>query len=584
MLRVLMSKSPQSKTAVPFYAVKRLAREFFSNRGTIAVILTLGLIISVIQPVCLRLSQRIIDELQKGGNPTFFQWVPFALIGVFLASGLSKYFYNALRRRLSEQIIIKLRTDLLHKYLDFPLSVSDQKRQGDLLSGIQNDLQQVSSGLDTMCDMLKEPFLFVGLLSVAFYYDWRLALVTLLAAPLVAILFSKSGAAVKKYSGKSLGQFSEIISLSQESLAGARVVKVFHMEEPLRKKFKALHADYFQTLWKSIKVQELATPSVELVGAVLMGGVILYGNYRISNGWLTTGELIAFILALGLAQMPIKQLNNAFLKIRNAEAAGERIFSVIDMPNPMVSGPIKKEHFENEIVFKEVGLRYGEKAALESISLTVKRGDCVAFVGPSGGGKSSVVNLLPRLYDVTSGSITVDGIDIRDMELDSLRKLFSFVTQEIFLFNDTIYENIRFGRPDATRAEIEKAAEMAHCSSFIKKNPEGFGAKIGDRGVCLSGGERQRVAIARAFLKNAPILVLDEATSSLDTRSEKVVQEALETLMEGKTTFVVAHRLSTVRMADRIYVMDGGHIREDGAHEDLLKNSGIYSQLFHTTH
>ncbi len=583
MLRTLMPKSQQENT-VRFYAVKRLASEFFSNRGTIAVILSLGLIIAGIQPICLRLSQRIIDELQKGGNPTFFQWVPFALVGVFLASGISKYFYNALRRRLSEKIIIKLRTDLLHKYLDFPLAVSDQKRQGDLLAGIQNDLQQVSSGLDTMCDMLKEPFLFVGLLSVAFYYDWRLALVTLIAAPVVAALFSKSGAAVKKYSGKSLGQFAEIISLSQESLAGARVVKVFHMEETLRKKFKALHNDYFQTLWKSIKVQELATPSVELVGAMLMGGVILYGNYRISNGWLTTGELIAFILALGLAQMPIKQLNNAFLKIRNAEAAGERIFSVIDMPNPMVSGPIKKGSFENEIVFKNVGLNYGEKQALENLSLTVKRGDCVAFVGPSGGGKSSVVNLLPRLYDVTSGSISIDGVDIRDLDLDSLRKLFSFVTQEIFLFNDTIYENIRYGRPEATRAEIEKAAEMAHCTSFIKKNPDGFEAKIGDRGVCLSGGERQRVAIARAFLKNAPILVLDEATSSLDTRSEKVVQEALETLMEGKTTFVVAHRLSTVRMADRIYVMDGGHIREDGAHEDLMKTSGIYSQLFHVTH
>jgi len=558
----------------------RLSREFLAHRAVVAWILGLGLLIALIQPVCLKLSQSIIDELQKGGNPTFFRSVPLLLVGVFLVSGLAKYFHNVLRRRLSEQVVIKLRTDLLNKYLEFPLAVSDSRKQGDLLSGIQNDLQQIASGLDTICDILKEPFLFLGLMGVAFYYDWQLAIITLVAAPVVALLFSRSGAAVKRYSGRNLEQFSQVISLSQESLSGARVVKVFHMEVPLKAKFKELHRQYFETLWKSIKVQELATPSVELVGAILMGGVILYGNYRISNGLLTTGELIAFILALGLAQMPIKKLNNAYLKMKNAEAASERIFSVLDMPNQMPSGLIKKTSFEREISFEDVGLRYGEKTALENLSFTVKRGECVAFVGPSGGGKSSVVNLLPRLYEVSTGAVRLDGVDLRDYDLDDLRKLFSFVTQEIFLFNDSIYENIRFGRPEATVAEIEKAAEQAHCLPFIDKNPEGFNALIGDRGVCLSGGERQRVAIARAFLKNAPILVLDEATSNLDTRSETIVQDALEHLMEGKTTFLVAHRLSTVRMADRIFVLEGGHIREDGAHETLLQSKGIYASLF----
>lgn len=563
-----------------FHAFIRLSREFIGYKGALIVVVLLGLVIAVIQPVCLRLSQRIIDELQSGGKTTFFEWMPWALAGIFLVSGLAKYFYNALRRKISEQVIIKLRTDLLHKYLDFPLIISDQRRQGELLSGIQNDLNQVNSGLDTVCDILKEPFIFLGLIGVAVYYDWQLALVTLLAAPLVGYLFSWSGAAVKRYSTKNLEQFSDIISLSQESLSGARVVKVFHLEETLRDRFGKLHDQYLKTIWKSIKVQEISTPSVEFVGAVLMAGVIVYGNYRIAGGQLTTGQLIAFILALGLAQMPIKKMNNAYLKMKNAEAAAERIYGVLDLENPMRSGAVRKNGFERDIVFKNVGLEYGDKQALSSLSLTVQRGDCVAFVGPSGGGKSSVVNLLPRLYDVSSGSIELDGVDIRDYDLDDLRRLFSFVTQEIFLFNDTIYENIRYGRPNATRAEIERAADLAHCLPFIERSPKGYESQIGDRGVCLSGGERQRVAIARAFLKNAPILVLDEATSNLDTRSELVVQDALETLMEGKTTFVVAHRLSTVRMADRIYVMDGGRVRESGAHEDLLRTQGIYTQLF----
>lgn len=579
-----MRSSILGKSLSRFHYFFRLSQEFVTHRSRLAVVMALGLVIAVIQPLCLKLSQRIIDELQQGGDPTFFKWIPLTLIGVFLVSGFAKYFYNVLRRRLGEQVIIKLRTDLLNKYLEFPLAVSDQKKQGDLLSSIQNDLQQVNGGLDTVCDVLKEPFIFVGLMGIAVYYDWQLALITLIAAPLVAALFSRSGAAVKRYSTRNLEQFSDIVSLSQESLAGARVVKVFHLEATLRKKFQDLHERYFQTLWKSIKVQELAVPAVEFVGAVLMGGVILYGNYRISNGWLTTGELIAFILALGLAQMPIKKMNNAYLRLKNAEAAAERIYGVLDMPNPMRSGRRRKPAFTSEINFDNVALSYGDKQALENISLSVKRGECVAFVGPSGGGKSSIVNLLPRLYDVTSGAIFLDDIDIRDYDLDDLRQLFSFVTQEIFLFNDSIYENIRFGRPDATPQEIEKAAELAHCLPFIQKNPAGFGALIGDRGVCLSGGERQRVAIARAFLKNAPILVLDEATSNLDTRSESMVQSALENLMEGKTTFIVAHRLSTVRMADRIYVMEGGHIRENGDHHALLQSNGIYSQLFDITH
>jgi ATP-binding cassette, subfamily B, bacterial MsbA len=565
-----------------YSAMFRLIKEFAPYRLAISAILFLGLIISAVQPFCLKFSQRIIDELQKGGSAPFFRWVPLILSLVFLVNGLAKYFHNAIRRYVTEKLIIKLRTDLFRKYLALPLSVTDQKRTGDLLSGIQNDLVQVNQGVDTLCDIFKEPFIFLGLIGVALYWDWKLTLITLVAAPLVGLLFSKSGAAVKRYSRRNLEQFSDLVSLGQESLSGARIVKVFRLENALMEKFRQVHDAYFKTIWKSIKVQELATPSVEFIGAVLMGGVILYGRYQISHGWLTTGELVAFMFALGLIQMPIKQLNNAWLKMKNAEAAAERIFQTLDTPNPLEDRPghIAVKEFNSEIRFEHVSLCYGEKRALSDISFVVKRGQCVALVGPSGSGKTSLINLIPRLYEVSEGRITLDSIDIRDIVCNDLRDLISFVTQDIFLFNDSIYENIRFGRPGASPEEIREAARLAHCLDFIENSPEGFQSKIGDRGVCLSGGERQRIAIARAFLKGSPILVLDEATSSLDSNSEATVQEALDTLMLGKTAFIVAHRFSTIKRADKIFVLENGVIREQGMHRELVEQEGLYSRLF----
>lgn len=563
-------------------AIWRLSKEFLPYRWQVGGVLFLGFVIAAVQPLCIKLSQTIIDELQKSNNEAFFRWIPLALIGIFLVSGLAKYFHTAFRRYISEKVIIKMRTDLFHKYLMFPLAVTDEKRTGDMLSTIQNDLAQINSGVETLCDILKEPFIFLGLVGVALYWDWQLTLVTLITAPLVVMLFAKSGSAVKRYSAKNLNQFSDLVSLGQESIAGARVVKVFRLESTLLDKFRKVQDDYLKTIWKSIKVQEVATPGVEFIGACLMGGIILYGKYRISNGWLTTGQLIAFIVALGLLQMPIKKLNLAYLKMKNAEAAAERIYKVLDTPDvpARAFAGIRKADFEREIVFDKVGVFYGEKRALGNVSFRVRHGEKIAFVGPSGGGKSSIVNLIPRLYEISEGQITIDGVDISHIHLSDLRGLISFVTQDIFLFNDSIFENIRYGNLHASTEQVLKAAELAHCLDFIAKCPEGIHSSIGDRGVCLSGGERQRIAIARAILKHAPILVLDEATSSLDSHSEAIVQSALDTLMEGKTTFMVAHRFSTVRRADRIFVLEAGRIQESGRHEELMRSRGLYSQLY----
>lgn len=580
-----MSSGNTNKTkSSSFYALKRVVGEFKPYKAKLSVVLVLGLIISAIQPISVKLSQRIIDELQKGSliQGPFFKQVPGLLIIVFLVSGLAKYFHNTLRRFVAEKVINKYRTLLFEKYLNFPLSILDKTRAGDFLSSIQNDLGKISTGIDTLILVLKEPFTFLGLLGAAFYCDWRLALSTLIVAPVVALLFSRSGSAVKRYSHKNLETFSDLMSLSQESISGARVVKVFQLERPLFEKFKNIQDSYFGVLMKSNNVEELATPLVEFIGSLLIAGVIIYGGHRASLGLLTSGQLVGFIIAIGLAQMPLKQLNNAYLKLKTAEAAAERLYKILDKEpiDKQVPGTQPIFNLDKNIVFKNVSLHYGEKPALSQISFEVKKGDCVAFVGHSGSGKSSIVNLLPRLYEINQGEIFFDDVPISKLLLSDLRKLISFVTQDTFLFNDTLFENIKYGNPHATEKQVKEAADQAHCTDFISKLREGFNTKIGDRGVCLSGGERQRVAIARAILKGSPILVLDEATSSLDSQSEAIVQNAMEELIQGKTTFMVAHRLSTIRKANRIFVVENGKIQESGTHESLIKSQGIYYQFF----
>ncbi|MCB0416047.1 MAG: ABC transporter ATP-binding protein [Bdellovibrionaceae bacterium] len=562
-----------------FEAIRRLIGEFRGHKLAVFWIVVLGSLVSIIQPLCVKITEKVIDTLQAGVDPSFFKTIPLALVGVFLISGLSKYFYNTIRRTLSETVVCKLRDQLFHRFLYSPLSTQQKKRAGDFLSSIQNDLVQVSNGLETLYDLLKEPVAFIGLMGVAFYCDWRLALATLVVAPVVVLFFSWSGSAVKRYTAKTLINFSDIISLGQESIVGAQIVKIFRLEETLIRKFRSYQDHYYNMLRRSIQVQETATPAVEFVGALLMAGVLYYGAHRIAIGELTSGKLIAFIIAIGLAQMPIKKLNNSYLRLKIAEAAGERIFAYIDSPMPYRPDVRRVDSFQSTIEYRNVGLRYIEEWALRDISFKVNRGECVAFVGPSGSGKTSLVNLLPRLFEVSSGSILLDGTDIRELDVHDLRGLISVVNQETFLFNDTIWENIRYGRPEATEKEIREAAEMANCLPFVSRFTEGFQTRVGDRGSQLSGGERQRVAIARSLLKGAPILVLDEATSSLDSESEAMVQGALERLMKDRTVFMIAHRFSTIKKADRIYVIEDGQIGEDGTHSDLVSNQGTYSRL-----
>lgn len=564
-------------------ALLRLIQKFFSHKIKLVSILILGLIVSSIQPIAVRVSEQMVTELQKGQalDPAFFQHVPLTLIGLFVLSGLAKYFYNTFRRILSENIIAEYREELYRKYLLLPLSVIDRKRTGELLAGLQNDLSQISVGVDTISTVLKEPFTFLGLIGVAFYCEWRLTLATLLVAPIVALLFSRTGGAVKRYSTRNLENFSSLLSLAQESLVGSRIVKMFGLEKRLADRFVEIQKSYLSTIHKSIRVQELATPLVEFVGALLIAGVIYYAGTEAAKGTMTSGQLVGFIIAIGLAQMPIKELNNSFLKLKNAEAAAERLFRILDEKESKVflSGKRPVQTLNREIKFQNVTLAYTEGVlALNQVSFEIKKGETVALIGQSGSGKTSIVNLLPRLYEFNSGEILIDGVPIQEFCLEDLRKLFAFVNQEPFLFHDSIYKNVSYGNPHSSKAEVEEACRLAYCNEFIKTLPDGMDTVVGDRGVMLSGGERQRISIARAFLRKAPILVLDEATSNLDSHSESVVQQALGELARGKTTLVIAHRLSTIRSANKIFIFNKGELVDSGTHMELLEKSSHYSE------
>ncbi len=563
-----------------FQAIRRLLVELKDRKLVIGIVLLLGLVIAAVQPVALRVTEQVIDELRKGQISAYLRRIPFLFIAIFAVSGFAKYFHNSLRRVLSEEVLVRIRARLFNKFLISPIPHLDNQKSANLLAGFQNDLTQISQGLETMTMGLKEPFTFIGLIATAFYCDVWLTLGTLLTAPLIIWLFSWSGAAVKRYSTSGLIHFSELLVVVSDALTGIRVVKAFHLEPMLREKLAYVQARYFDVLKKSIRVQEVATPAVEFVGSLLIAGVITYGAYRVESGAMTAGKLIAFMIAIGLAQMPIKQLNNCWLKLKAAEAAAERIYAMLDGPEEVwAPQTVRVNRFSDRIVFENVGIHLGEREAVRNVSFELVAGKSLGIVGESGSGKTTLLNSLLRFNELSSGQILIDGIDIRQIALEDLRSLMAYVTQETFLFNDTISENIRFGRPDASVTEIERAAELAHCTDFINRCAKGFQTEIGERGVRLSGGERQRVAIARAFLKGAPLLLLDEATSNLDSHSEGVVQEALDRLMEGRTSLVVAHRLSTVSRTDKILVFSNGHLVEQGDHRELISVKGQYFGL-----
>ncbi|MEJ2719259.1 MAG: ABC transporter ATP-binding protein, partial [Deltaproteobacteria bacterium] len=420
------------------------------------------------------------------------------------------------------------------------------------------------------------------LVFVVFYRDFWLALIAMIVFPLAVYPLLNFGKKLKRYSRRMLVSLEDITRRLNETITGIRIVKAFAMEEYERERFRVENEKLFRSFMRRFKVRALSNPVMETLGGLGVCAIVTYGGYQVISGQSTQGTFFSFMAALFLLYEPIKRINEVNITIQEGVSAGERIFSLLDTPPDVVDLPDAQplDSVGKEILFDRVGFTYDTEPVLREVTLNVKVGHAVAIVGESGAGKSTLMDLLPRFHDVTSGSVRIDGTDVRDFTQRSLRKAVGIVTQQTILFDDSVRNNIAYGRPDLPMEQVIASAKAAHAHDFVTSLPEGYDTVIGENGVKLSGGERQRIAIARALLKNPPILILDEATSNLDSDSEKAVQNALEELMKGRTTLVVAHRLSTIRNADRIYVLAKGRIVEEGSHEELLARGGEFARIY----
>jgi subfamily B ATP-binding cassette protein MsbA len=527
----------------------------------------------------------VMDKIFVARDQELLMLLPIGIIVLYAVKGAASYGQAYLMQYVGQRIVTQFRIDLYAHLQRLSLSYYDRTPTGELMSRITNDVNQMQGAVSSVVTgVLKDLFTIVGLVAVIIYRDWFLAVFALGVFPLCVIPLVKFGRRLRKISHRSQETMSDVTVLLHETIAGARIVKGFCREDYETQRFTDEAFRLFRLRMKDISTRAISSPLMEFLGGLGIAGILFYGGWQVIHGVSTPGTFFSFLTALILLYEPVKRLSGLNNEVQNGLAAAERVYRVLDEPVEIDEKPgaVELPPLQKEIRYEGVNFSYrpGEPV-LKDINLTVPKGQVVALVGTSGGGKTTLVNLLPRFYEVTSGAITIDGVDIRSATLASLRGQIAIVTQQTILFNDTIRNNIAYGRPGATDEQVAAAAEAAHATEFIERLPLGMDAMIGESGVLLSGGERQRLSIARALLADRPILILDEATSSLDTESEMQVQKALENLMAGRTTFVIAHRLSTIQRADRILVVSEGRIVEEGRHQELLALGGIYSRLHH---
>ncbi len=522
------------------------------------------------------------ESVRQLSRKKAFVEVPVVGFALFLLKGIFSFFSLYLMDYIGLKVILNLRLELYRKITRQAVGFFSSHNTGELISRVTNDinrLQQTSAR--QFADIVQYSLILFGQVFLMLYLDWQLALICGVLMPLVIYPVVRFGKRMKRVSHASQERMAEVTGRVHETISGARVVTGFNMQDYEISRFAAALQRMFKVDVKGIKVLALTPPVMELVGA--MGGVVLiiYSGSRIEAGTLSPSVLLTFLGALAYTYVIIKRFSRINNSLQQALAAAKRVFSMIDVQVSVKDGPdaAPLESFSSEIRFRDVSFSYEDKAVLDGIDLTVDRGKVVALVGSSGAGKTTLVNLIPRFFDVTGGVLEVDGRDIRSLQVESLRDKIALVTQEIILFNETVRDNIAYGRMDVGMEKVEAAARAAFAHDFVSELPRGYDTVIGERGHFLSVGQRQRIAIARALLASCPILILDEATSALDSESEVLVQNALANLMVGRTVIVIAHRLSTIRQADTILVLDGGHIAERGSHEDLLAAGGLYTRL-----
>jgi len=528
------------------------------------------------------LVEPVLKKIFSGKDMLIFTLLPVGIIALFVVRGVCRYTNEYFMRTAGQLAVQDVRNEIYGRNMRLGLGFFMRHPTGTLMSRITNDVNVMQEGVASMTTgLFRDCVSAVSLLGVIFYRSWTLALITFVVIPVTVIPARMIGTRIKRLSKQGQGKLGALTSILQETFTGIKVIKAFGLEGRETEKFHQCNAELYTTLRKSIKYAGLSTPIMEFIISFGIAAVIWVGGSSVMQGKMSASEFFSFIAAMILLFTPIKRIISTYNVVQGALGAAERVFEIIDEKPEIVDAPDSLDlgRVGGEVEFRGVSFRYDDEYVLRDVSLQAHKGEVVALVGPSGGGKTTLVSLITRFYDPSEGAVLVDGHDIRQVTLKSLLNQVALVDQETILFNDTIANNIRYGRSEATDAEVEQAASAAYAHDFILELPEGYQTNIGDRGVRLSGGQRQRICIARAILKDAPILILDEATSALDTESEQMVQAALNNLMANRTTFVIAHRLSTIIHADRIIVLEKGGIAEMGSHQALLDNQGLYSRL-----
>lgn len=585
-----MAEAKPEKTRIPLNddrtgpLLRRLWGAFVRpHAGWLAVASIAMAIVAATTALTAWLMDPVVDKVFVEQDRSMLWLVGGAVIVTFALKSAASYFQDALLARVGQRIVADVQLRLFGHLLNQDVAMFQSRATGGLISHFTFDVQALRQAVsNAIVGLVRDGLSVVFLVAVMLYQDWLLSVIALLVAPLTVVPIQKLGKRMRRVSGDAQARMGELTTLLGQAFQGIRVIKAYAMERAEIRRVRALVEEIYQLTYRQGRVRAAVQPIVDAFGGIAVAAVIVYGGFRVIEGATTPGAFFSFIAAVLMAYQPLRGLGKVSTTLQEGLAAAERLFLLLDRQSAIVEAPDARalDRRPAEVALTDVRFRYADGTeALAGVSLAAPAGKVTALVGPSGAGKSTVLNLIPRFFDVDSGSVTIDGTDVRSLTLASLRDAVALVSQEVVLFDDTVAENIRFGRPDATDAELRAAAEAAAAHEFIAALPEGYDTRVGEHGTKLSGGQRQRIAIARAILKDAPILLLDEATSALDTESERQIQAALARLMKGRTTLVIAHRLSTVQGADVIHAFEAGRVVESGDHHALVQRGGTYSRL-----